>query len=247
MVSTMLFWVGLLVFLAGAVASWRQRSRTLVARAILRRMAVPISDVRVDDVVRIEGTIVEAREPFLVAPCSGESVVWFRVRAQVSASSGGGDGTGGLSLTLADEQAGSSFYVADASGDRIRIVADAHVEADPLVFRTLSIEAHDRLRLFLESRGHQPGADVYEEQRLRIGDTVTVLGRAQRELRVSRSDTYRDSVVPSMALTAPTGGRLLVTTPAARKRYRAGIALAGVAVVAGLLAIVAGLVVHAFE
>jgi hypothetical protein len=244
----MLLWVGLLVFLAGAVAAWRQRSTTPVTRAILDHVAIPISDVRVDDVVRVEGTLVEAHEGCLVAPCSGEPVVWFRVRAQLAASAGGGDGPGGLWLTLADEQAGSSFYVADASGDRIRVVADVqNVEADPLVFRTLSVEAHDRLRLFLESRGRQPGADLYEEQRLRIGDAVTVVGRAQRELTVSRSETYRDSVIPSMALTAPTGGRLLVTTPAARKRYRAGTVLACAAVVAGLLAITAGLVVHAFE
>ncbi len=78
----MLLWVGLLVLVAGAVAAWRQRSTTPVARAVLDDVAIPISDVHVDDVVRIEGTIVEAHEGCLVAPCSGEPVVWFRVRAR---------------------------------------------------------------------------------------------------------------------------------------------------------------------
>jgi hypothetical protein len=186
MFSTMLICVGVLLVASGAIAVGLNRSVAAQAAHLLGRPVVPIAQAADDGSVRIDWAIAAGEQGTLIAPCSGETPVWFRLRLRKFGASGGGDGGGTLWLTVADEQYGTVFHVDDGSGAYAQVNTNgAHVMARVMGFRELPLGAHDRVRAFLEGRGDATWiADAYEEECLRPGDRVTVAGRARRELAV---------------------------------------------------------------
>jgi hypothetical protein len=171
MFSTMLICVGLLSVASGAIAIVLHRSVAVLASRVLSRGSVPIARVLQDGPVRIDGTVAASDHVALVAPCSGKPAVWFRLRLRNFTAGGS---RRGVWLTVFDEQCGTTFRVLDGSGEYAQIDMNAvHVMTSAADFHELPLEAHDRVRLFLEGRGSEFWvADAYEEECLRPGDRV---------------------------------------------------------------------------
>jgi hypothetical protein len=245
MFSTMLICVGVLLMVSGGVAVWLNRSVAALARRMLGRRPVSIARVAVDGLVRIDGTVVAGDEGTLIAPCSGEAVVWFRLRLHNSAGGGGGDSGSPLWVTVADEQCATAFRVDDGSG-ALAVVkpTGVHCMARTVRFPELPLGAPDRVRLFLEARRSDRWmADVYEEESLRLGDRVTVNGPARREPDAPQQIVYRDGPSSRIVLDAAAGGEVVVATPDAVRRALGGAYRAGrLAIVVGVAMFVAGLV-----
>jgi len=245
MFSTMLICVGVLLTVSGAVAVGLHRSVATLATRVLRHRPVSIARVVLDGPVRIDGTVAAGDQGTLIAPCSGEAVVWFRLRLRNFAGGGGGEGGGSVWVTVADEQCGTAFRVHDGSG-AFAVVnpTGAHCIAKAVRFNELPLGAHDRVRMFLEGRRTDWIADVYEEESLRLGDRVAVTGLARREPDTPKPILYRDGPSSRIVLdTAAGGGELVVVTPDAVRRALGGAYRGGrVAIVVGVAMFVAGLV-----
>ena len=246
MFSTMLICVGVLLTVSGGIAIGLHRSVAALAARILGRRPVSIAEVVHDGPVRIDGTVTAGGEGTLIAPCSGEVVVWFRLRLRNFAGGGSGDGGGGsVWITAADEQCGMPFHVEDGSGAHAEIMTSrARVMAKAVGFRELPLGAHDRVRLFLDERGIETCvADAYEEECLRVGERVSVAGPARREAGAPVPIPYRDVPSSRLIVEAGPGQELVVGTPEAVRRARGGVYRGGwVAMVLGIAMIAVGLV-----
>lgn len=245
MFSTMLICVGVLVAVSGGVAVWFRRSTAALATYVRARRPVPIGRVVLEGPVRIDGTVAAGDQGTLVAPCSGEAVVWFRLRLRMLAAAGGGDGGGSLWITVADEQHGTAFRVDDGSGATATVNANrAHCLAKAVRLHELPPGAHDRVRQFLEGRKADTWiANVYEEEVIRVGDRLTVTGPARREPDTPKPIFYRDGPSSRIVLDAAAGGELVVATPDAVRQALGGAHRAGrIAIVVGVVMLVAGIV-----
>jgi hypothetical protein len=250
MFGTMLISVGTLLVISGAVASWRHRTEAARARRILRLPQKRIVDLPAGEPARIEGKIVP-QQALLVAPCSGEAAVWFRVRLrEFIGSAGGGDGGGGaLWRTLVEEEFVTPFWVEDAFGGRARIIeTEPQLSASARIttFKTLSPEGLTRLRLVLSERGHEfTGADVYEEQCLHAGDVVNVVGLSRLEPGPTQPNLYRDAPSVELVVQGGTDQELIVVSSETLRYARGGVYLAGrIAIVVGTLVLACGFIVR---
>jgi hypothetical protein len=93
--------------------------------------------------------------------------------------------------------------------------------------------------------GNDSGAEIYEEECLRPGDSVTVMGLSRRGPSASGPMLYRDEHASELVIQAAPGQELIVSTPKQLRRERRGVYLAGQIIMAtGVLAILAGFVAH---
>jgi hypothetical protein len=242
MVSTMLMYVGLLLVVSGGTAIALHHSVAARVARVLRRRPVALTSILREGFLRMDGRIAAGAQGTLVAPCSSDAVVWFRLRARRRVVHGNGEH--GL-LTVADEQCGTLFHVDDGSGAAVEVDAGpANVVTTAVGFRELPDGAHARVGTFLEGRGSEVWmADLYEEECLRPGDPVMVAGFARREPGGSVPHLYRDVPSTKLVVDAAAGHELVLATPDAARRavggaYRGGslAVLIGVAMAgAGLL------------
>jgi hypothetical protein len=242
MVSTMLMCIGILLVVCGGTAVALQRSVAAVAARALRRRPEPIAHTLGNGSLRIDGMVAAGEQGTLVAPCSGEAVVWFRLRARRRVLDGSGREAW---LTVADQQCGTVFEVEDGSGATAQVDASrARVMTTAVSLRELALGAHDRVRLFLEGRGIELSvADRYEEERLRPGDRVLVAGFARREPSAPMPYLYRDTPSTKLVVDAAAGHELVVATPDAARNAVGGAYRAGwVAVLVGVAMVLGGLV-----
>jgi hypothetical protein len=111
-------------------------------------------------------------------------------------------------------------------------------------FQELPVEAHHRVRSFLE--GLERGfwiADRYEEECLRPGDRVLVAGLARHEPGPPVPSAYRDAPSSKLVFDAASGNELIVATPDAAREARGGAYRLGwVAVIIGIATITAGVI-----
>src|ERR1019366_6546946 len=243
--STMLVSVGILLVASGGAAVSLRRSLATLAARLLGRRPVPIAQVVHDGPLRIDGTVTAGVEGTLIAPCSGEAVVWFRLRLRNLAASAGGEAGGPIMITIADEQCGTPFQVEDGSGAHAEIMTSgAQVMTKAVGFRELPLGAHERVRLFLEGKGNETWiAEAYEEECLRPGDRVSVAGPARRDPMGPEPIPYRDVPASRLIVEAIPGQELVVATPEAVRRALGGVNRGGrIAVVVGIAMIAAGLV-----
>ena len=76
-----------------------------------------------------------------------------------------------------------------------------------------------------------------------MGDAVSAVGLTREGYDLWVGETYRDSTVSTMALTAPREGKLLVATRESLRHYQlTGFLAARIAIVAGVLMSVIGLI-----
>jgi len=251
MFDMMLMYVGCLLSITGLIAAYRHRGAGHRAAHALRMPRSRAAQVRAGgrEEVRIDGLVVSDGAACLIAPCSGERAVWFRVRLRqrLAAAPAGARGAGSLWATLVDEISSTPFYVEDDSSDRIRVdpkylVVSVNVKA----FHVLSSESQERLSGFLVARGaDHVMADVYEEECLRPGDSVIAVGCMRREPAEPAATAYRDGASSVLVLQPAPGKHVILGTPGSLNRDRAGVYLAGkVAIIAGIIAMIVGVFVH---
>jgi hypothetical protein len=244
MFGTMLICVGVLLVASGGIGVGLHRSMAALAARVLRRRPVPIAEALENGPLCIDGTVAANEEGALIAPCSGEAVVWFRLRMRDRVLRAGKDAASAL-LTVIDEECGVVFHVEDGSGASAQVDPNgARVMTKAVGFGELPLEAHDRVRLFLEGRERDFWiADAYEEECLRPGDRVLVAGLARREPDAPLPNLYRDAPSSKLVLDAASGHELVVATPdAARAAHGGGYRQGWIAVLVGLAMMTAGLV-----
>src|SRR5580700_3170044 len=135
MFSTMLLCVGLLLVASGGIAIALHRSVAALAARVLARRPVPIAQMLHDGPVRIDGTVAAGEQGTLIAPCSGDVAIWFRLRLRNRVVLGGGDGSAESWRTVADEKRGTVVHVADGSGVSAQVdTNEARVMAMASVF-----------------------------------------------------------------------------------------------------------------
>ena len=244
MYDLMLIDVGALVGVAGFVAT---RLSAAAARRAHRALQLPPARTNGDGelpatAVRLDGMVIAEGEELLVAPCSGQPAVWFRVRLRQQLASGNGSSIWSI---VADESDRLPFAVIDAAGRRIHVEpAEACAAANGGSLRELSPEASERLVSFLGGRDvNYMQATVYEEEVLRPGDRVVAAGVLHRRPAAPVATEYRDGPSTELVLRAPVGGEIVVGTVARLRRdagttYRAGrvaTAVGAAAMAAGFL------------
>jgi hypothetical protein len=250
MFGIMLISVGTLLAISGLAAASRYRANALLVRGLLRIRSQPVAEARDGQPVRIDGRIAASTTETLVAPCSGDASVWFRVRLRrdLGVQGGGADGGGGaVWATIVDEEESTPFHVDDGSGQRAQVATTKfRTITRARAFDKLDDDASARLRGFLTRRGHEPiSADVYEEECLHPGENVVVVGLSRRSAGEVRRELYRDAPSSELLLEADSGQELIVATPEMLRRARGGAYLASQTVMAlGIVAIVVGIVVH---
>ena len=183
---------------------------------------------------------------------SGFGCEFFETSVRVAES-------GRLWQTAIDEQDAMPFDIIDRSAERARVVAgEAKVLVDARTFRlssealasgfgeTLSPEAHERIGRFLSARGHDLWfGDMYEEECLRPGNRVSAAGCGRLEAGPPVEAAYRHLPSTMLVLRAAPEGQLVVASPEVARRERHGAYLGGkIAMIVGLAAIVAGVVVR---
>jgi hypothetical protein len=242
MLGTMLVDVGIILIISGFVATFRHRVPAGHARRVFK---LPESAIACGDTgrqSRITGRVVASDEGCLVAPCSGESAVWFRVRVRRKVARGRG---GLLWATVAEEAACKAFYIDDDSGESARVTAiGAKVYVDMKTFEMSSPQVIERMGSFLGERGvGDVGADLFEEECLSPGDSVIVVGRLRRETGALRPSEYRDVASRELTIRSESGQELIVGTQASLRRERGGVHLIGqVAMAVGALAVMVGFI-----
>jgi hypothetical protein len=241
MFGTMLICVGVLLVASGGVAVGLHRAIVARVARMLGRRPRPIAQMVHDGPVGIDGAVLAAEQGTLIAPCSGEVAVWFRLRLRNSAAAGDGSQ---LWVTVADEDCGTTFHIDDGSGIHAQVRASgALFMAKTTGFRKLPPEAQERVRLFLETRGNEFWmADEYEEECLRPGDRVRVAGFARREPGSALPILYRNVPSSQLIVEATPGHELVVATPEAVRQTRGVYRTGWIAVVVGLAMIAAGAV-----
>jgi hypothetical protein len=182
--GTMLISVGVLVFIGGLVAAIRGRVAALEAKRILATPSRIADLLPRGQPVRISGTVAEAGEGTLVAPCTGANAVWFRVRLLRNAgmAAAGSEGSAPMWIAAEGEQRAVPFVVDDGSGRVAYVISVSRTLVASTVVRNLSTEAVDRVaRLFTGKGVDNWISDAYEEQCVRIGDRVVVDGVADED------------------------------------------------------------------
>lgn len=170
----MLICVGVMLLVSGIVIVDRHRAKAMAARRLLATPQAAIANATRDGALRVEGAVVPSEGGTLVAPCSGRSVVWFRVRLRrmVGGTGGSGEGGGGeLWATVAEECDGKPFLVDDGSGTRalVRRVNRALI-SHASRFERMSADAWERAHAFLALRGYADSTGIFEEECLASGD-----------------------------------------------------------------------------
>jgi hypothetical protein len=237
MFGTMLLDVGVLLLVSGFIAVYRHHIKAGHARRALELPPVPVAAARDDRHLRISGRIVASDEGCLTAPCSGASAVWFRVRLWRIVARPHGPWA-----IILEQTESASFYVDDGSGQRAKVKAlGPNVYAETTGFN----QVLERTNAFLNERGaNWSDGDRCEEECLRPGDDVSVVGFLQREPGVLQPMEYRDGMQDGERVVrgAPEH-ELIVGTPAALRRERGGVYRGGrIAMAIGALAMVAGLI-----
>ncbi len=235
--------LGALVVASGAVMVSRYRAKAVRALSVSRLRPTLVVDVQSDDRVRIDGIVMSGEDGTIVAPCSGQAVVWFRVRLRTYTSWTAGEGAAGVLRTIIDQEDGRSFQVEDSSGRRALLVATRmHGIARADVYSSLSAEAHGRMRTFLAAHGYEGATgDVYEEERLRPGESVSVLGVARLREGPSIPANYRDAPSTQLILQDAHDCELIVASHESARRSGRGYYLVGkMAVAAGAVSVIAG-------
>jgi hypothetical protein len=144
---------------------------------------------------KIKGRIVALDGASLIAPCSGQSVVWFRLQVK---SQG----------TEIDVEDAVDFYVEDRVGRRTLVSGrTAQVVAEPRTFVAPPPRACARVAELLAERGRDfAPEDVYEEECLRAGDTVCVLRLAPPDPTATPDTPYRDVAASESVFVAAFNG-----------------------------------------
>lgn len=247
MFGTMLISMGVLLFIGGLIATIRARATVLEAK---RGLAIPsrIADVRSHGGrVQISGTVADGGEGSLVAPCTGATAVWFRVRLLRNAgmTAAGSETSSPMWITSGDEQRAVPFLVDDGSGRVAHVTSVGRGLVVPTVVRTLSAEAMERVaRLFAESGGENWMADAYEEQCIRIGDRVDVHGLVHDEPGEPVPEVYRDATSHRLIVSGEHGGGAVVISQAFAKRALRSARASQLAMSVGLCAVVVGVIVR---
>ena len=239
MIGTMLCCVGVLLLGSSAVVAARKGTTAVLAHRVLEATPVPIARIvrsGRDGPVCLDGIVAAGERGTLVAPCSGRPVVWSRLKVwrNVEAS------VGRTRVTFVDEDQSVPFYVDDGSAPPARI-ATAGMRGIGVTeaFRTLPPEALERVRTFLTERGYPHRiADGYEEESIRCGDRVSVVGLLHR-------DATSQAPASVLEVEGASDQELIVAIPgiALRTRRRATWASPLLALL-GIAAIAAGFVVR---
>jgi hypothetical protein len=148
------------------------------------------------------------------------------------------------------EEHGIPFYVADGSGQKVRIATiGLQVLAKVEGYPTLSPEALERVRLFLAQRGHVDWqAHSYEEESLRVGERVNVVGVSHRNPIAPASSRYHDGLSTDLVVESASDHALIVAIPEVVERARGGAYLVGRAAIAfGLASFLTGLIARCWH
>lgn len=115
---TMLIYVGALLVVSGGIAIGLHRTVAARATRLLGRRPTPVAQVLHDGPLRIDGTVAVGEQGTLVARCSGEVVVWFRLRLRNIVPTGG---EGQSCITVIDEHAGTLVSVVIGLLESLRV------------------------------------------------------------------------------------------------------------------------------
>ncbi len=247
MFGTMLISVGLLIFIGAIVALIRGRVEALEAKRILGAPSRIADLTPRGESVQISGIVAEGEEGALIAPCTGATAVWFRVRLLRNAglAAAGSEGSAPMWIAAEDQQRAVSFMINDGSGRAAHVVSVSRGLVAPTVVRTLSAEAMGRMaRLFAGSGVENWMADAYEEECIRVGDRVVVNGVAHEESGDPVPAVYRDAASRRLIVSGEHGKGPIVASPAFVKRALRSAHVAQVVMGAGVCAIVVGTIVH---
>ena len=194
MLGMMLICIGTLVAASGAVAVQLRRKRACAALRVVRTKPTRLPDVRLHSLERIDGIVRTDATP-LVAPCSGRPAGWFRVRLHKMLGPVGGETGGGVWGVVFSGASDAFFHVEDSSGARALVRDDApEVFTTSRTFKTLPPDALGRVVSFMETRGSAfTGADLFEEESITAGDSVSVVGEA-RSAETVEPGPYREAL-----------------------------------------------------